>query len=173
MRVLQEESVRIFFLDEAIFSFNTMVGKAWAHKNFNVTVTEKQVGIKAHALIAAVSAANGLEHFKIVPRSVKDDDFNQFLRELRDKFPNERMAIFMDNMRVHHSRKSKASYHELGMVPIFNVPYSPQFNGIEPVFGMIKVLYKKELLSCVMNNRKVFATKLIGDAIRALEIPKI
>jgi hypothetical protein len=53
-----------------------MVGKAWAVKNQNISFTEQQAGVKTQALIAAVSDANGMEYFKIVPRSVKDDDFN-------------------------------------------------------------------------------------------------
>ena len=37
-------------------------------------------------------------------------------------------------------------YEELNIIPIFNVPYCPQFNGIESVFSMIKATYKKSLL---------------------------
>jgi len=52
----------------------------------------------------------------------------------------------MDNMRVHRSKLASKKYEVLKITPIFNVPYSPQFNGIEAVFSMVKASYKKSLL---------------------------
>jgi hypothetical protein len=68
---------------------------------------------------------NGVDHCSIHLKSVKDVDFGNFLRQLRDMFPDQRIAIFMDNMRVHHSRLSRQAYEELKLTPLFNIPYSP------------------------------------------------
>jgi hypothetical protein len=38
---LQQAGLRILYLDEAIFSFNTFTGRAWAHRNNNLEVTEE------------------------------------------------------------------------------------------------------------------------------------
>jgi hypothetical protein len=41
IRELEDDGARILYLDEAIFSFNTFTGKAWAHANCNFEVTEE------------------------------------------------------------------------------------------------------------------------------------
>ena len=52
----------------------------------------------------------------------------------------------MDNLMVHKAEQVEKVYKELDMIPIFNVPYSPQFNGIESYFSLVKQEYKKLLL---------------------------
>jgi len=52
----------------------------------------------------AVSMDKGVDHFKLYPRSVKTNEFIEFLEELSATNLNEPLAILMDNMRVHHSR---------------------------------------------------------------------
>jgi transposase len=52
----------------------------------------------------------------------------------------------MDNMRVHHSLLSREAYDALKLTPVFNIPYSPQFNPIEAVFSMVKSFYKSLFL---------------------------
>ncbi len=66
-----------------------------------------------------------VDHFAIYDRSVKNQDFSNFLIQLRSKFPNDSIALFMDNMSVHHSKISKEIYKTLDITPVFNVAYSP------------------------------------------------
>jgi transposase len=70
---------------------------------------------------------------------VATHQFLEFLEELSVANGHEPLAVFMDNMTVHHSRLALQKYQELGITPIFNVPYSPQFNGIESVFSMVRL----------------------------------
>ena len=44
----------------------------------------------------------------------------------------------MDNLSVHKSQDSKAAFKRLKITSIFNIPYSPQFNGIETYFAQVK-----------------------------------
>ncbi|MFN9906006.1 MAG: hypothetical protein ACK56F_07765 [bacterium] len=41
----------------------------------------------------------------------------------------------MDNLSVHKTKLSLATMKKLSITPIFNVPYSPDFNGIETFFS--------------------------------------
>jgi hypothetical protein len=56
----------------------------------------------------------------------------------------------MDNLSVHKTLRVRAVMQELDMVPIFSVPYSPQYNGIESYFFLVKQEYKKALLQRIM-----------------------
>ena len=58
------------------------------------------------------------------------------------------------------------------MVPIFNVPYSPQFNGIESYFSLLKSEYKKLILQRVMKGIPVDAVALIKDSLKREEDSK-
>ena len=51
------------------------------------------------------------------------------------------------------------------MTPIFNVPYSPQFNGIESYFSLVKGEYKKLLLKYLILNQKFDVHALIKKSI--------
>jgi hypothetical protein len=51
------------------------------------------------------------------------------------------------------------------MIPIFNVPYSPQFNGIESYFSLLKSEYKKLLLQYLVKDEAFEVPALIKQAI--------
>lgn len=73
----------------------------------------------------AVSAEKGVEHFKVVPKSVSNSEFKEFLGELSALNNGNSLALFMDNMSVHSSKASRAAYENLSIRAVFNVPYSP------------------------------------------------
>jgi hypothetical protein len=59
-------------------------------------------------------------------------------------------ALFLDNLSVHKTKDAKLLFEELNITEIFNVPYCPQFNGIESYFSQVKATYKKLLLQHVI-----------------------
>ena len=87
-----------------------------------------------------------LKHIALHPLSINTEDFIAFIQLLSDKFGNKEFAIFMDNLRVHKSKQTLEVCKTLKVQPIFNVPYSPDFNGIETYFSLIKGQYKNMLL---------------------------
>ena len=68
--------------------------------------------------------------------------FKQYLKELRDKNGDDKIALFMDNLSAHRSEKSKVEMAKLGFRCIFNVPYSPEYNPIEFVFSKVKQKFR-------------------------------
>ena len=81
-------------------------------------------------------------------------------------------AIFLDNLSVHKTNLSKEMFKELNVIPIFNIPYSPQFNGIETYFSLLKNEYKNLLLQRVMAEKPVDAVSLINKAIQKVPLEK-
>jgi transposase len=136
-------------------------------------VTEEQTTIKTQALLAVISNENGVDHFAIYDRSVKNDDFSSFLVQLRSRFPDDPIALFMDNLSVHHSKMSRKAYDELNIIPLFNSAHSPQFNPIESVFSMIKSTYRKLLLKNLIEKKKIRPRQLISEETSTLDLEKI
>ena len=79
-----------------------------------------------------------IEHYQVYEYSVNITKFKQYLKELRDKNGDVKIAMFMDNLSAYKSEKSKVEMRRLGFRCIFNVPYSPEYNPIEFVFSKVK-----------------------------------
>ena len=54
------------------------------------------------------------------------------------KYGGSPFGIFLDNLSVHKTKEVYQAYKRLNITPIFNMPYSPDFNGIESYFSLIK-----------------------------------
>jgi hypothetical protein len=78
----ETEGIRVVYVDEAVFTFNTFQARAWAPKKANIEVLEKLFSFKAQSLIAGVSVDKGFDHYAIHPRSIKIKEFIQFLEVL-------------------------------------------------------------------------------------------
>jgi hypothetical protein len=79
----------------------------------------------------------------------------------------------MDNLSVQKARSVKALYEELGLEVIYNVHYSPQFNGIESYFSLVKQQYKKMILKKMINGNNLIVKSLIKQAISRIDDHKV
>jgi hypothetical protein len=61
----------------------------------------------------------------------------------------------MDNLSVHKTKEVRDCCQKHNILEIFNVPYSPEFNGIECYFSLVKGEYKKTLLSLLVLEEEV------------------
>ena len=93
------------------------------------------------------------------------EEFQAFVRQPSERFMGKPFAIFMDSLSVHKMNLSKELFKELLITPIFNIPYSPQFNGIESYFSLLKNEYEKLLLERVMKGDLVDAVTLIKTSL--------
>ena len=57
--------------------------------------------------------------------SIKQNNFAEFLTELKDASPNEKIHVLLDNCAVHRSRLGQKTADDLSIELIWNVPYSP------------------------------------------------
>ena len=137
---------KLVWVDEAIFTFNTLGSKAWSSKYQSISVKDTDARIKTVALIAAVSEDSGLEGFVIHPKSISTPEFVAFVQQLSDKFGDGEFCMFMDNLQVHKTEEVNQVCQERKVQKIFNVPYSPDFNGIESYFSLLKSEFKRRML---------------------------
>ncbi|MFM7725394.1 MAG: hypothetical protein ACKO7B_01720, partial [Flavobacteriales bacterium] len=65
------------------------------------------------------------------PRAINTEVFLVFVKQVPQKVNCSDFALFLDNLSVHKTKEAKLLFESLINTEIFNVPYCPQFNGIE------------------------------------------
>ncbi len=108
-----------------MFTTASRMTHAFSSKGMNIVVKEELVTNNALALIGGVSAEKGLEGFLIKAKSIRTDSFLAFVENLLLVHEPSKLALFLDNCSVHHSKLAKELFIKLGIEAIFNVPYSP------------------------------------------------
>ena len=169
---VKQQGIPLVFLDEAIFSFNTFKAKAWAKSYKSIVIKDQAIKVKTQAFIAAVSLEKGMVDCAIHPKSIKTEEFKSFLQRMSVGFEGKPFAVFLDNLSVHKTNLSRDTFKELHITSIFNIPYSPQFNGIESYFSILKNEYKNLLLQQIIKGEKVDAVKFIKMAVDAIDEEK-
>ena len=80
----------------------------------------------------------------ITSGSVNGDVFCEFIEKnlLPQLLPfngiNGRSVVVMDNVSIHHTERATALIEEIGAIPIFLPPYSPDIMPIEECFSKVK-----------------------------------
>ena len=91
--------------------------------------------VQTLALIAAISEDGGLIDFAIHPKAINTEVFVSFVQQMSEKVSGEDFALLLDNLSVHKTKDAKLLFESFNITEIFNVPYCPQFNGIESYFS--------------------------------------
>jgi transposase len=99
------------------------------------------------ALVAAISADRGLEGFFTTTGSMDGPAFCQILPHIDHHGPG--AVVLMDNVAYHKSGYMKDQLKEFGIQAVFNVAYSPNLNGIERYFSIVKRNYKAIKLNSI------------------------
>ena len=87
-----------------------------------------------------------MEALAIQTKAFNRWEFIQYLYWLRYINGNTPLAIFMDNLSVHKTLATHEAYEHLDIKPIFNLPYSPDYNPIESVFSLVKRIFNRKRL---------------------------
>jgi hypothetical protein len=168
-----EEGTKIVYVDEAIFSPQTRLTRSWSLKRSNILTRDIRDQLVTHAVLAGISMEEGLEGYLVKPLSINQDSFIEYLHSLRERNGVARLAVFMDNLSVHKTLRVAEIMAELNLVPIFSVPYSPQYNGIESYWFLLKQVYKKDLLHRSAKGLRLSIHDMIHGAVPEVEDSKI
>ena len=79
----------------------------------------------------------------------------------------------MDNLSVHKTKRVLEVMTSLTMEAIFSVPYSPQYNGIESYWFLIKQYHKKDLLQRSAQGLSLRTDDIIHKTIMKVEDFKV
>lgn len=164
---------KLVWVDEAVFTFNTFRKRAWSGRNDSIRVQDTEARVQTMAFIAAISEDRGLEAWAMHPNAISTPEFVAFVEQLSTLFHGAEFTIFMDNLQVHKTQAVADTCKELKVQRIFNVPYSPDFNGIEAYFSLVKAEYKKLMLERLLKDLKVDSQALIRQSVGLVEKEKV
>jgi hypothetical protein len=122
---------------------------------------------------AAITKGAGVEALMIQRKAFNRWEYIQFLYWIRFMNLNEPLAIYQDNLSVHKTKETMKAYRYLNILPIFNLPYSPEFNPIELVFAQVKQIYKRKRLQKLANIEEFDDVYEVEDAFYQIEWAKI
>ena len=86
VKVTRLRDVKLVWVDEAMFTFNTFSARAWSGTNQNIQVDDADIRIKTMAFIGALSEYEGLEAYTIHPKAITTVEFIEFVEMLSAKF---------------------------------------------------------------------------------------
>ena len=93
--------------------------------------------------------------YSIHNRSINSENFVAFLDQLKEHMSCPEFGLYLDNLSVHKTKKVKQKLEELKIHPIYNIPYSPDFNGIESYFSQVKGEYKKRWMQLYVKGEPI------------------
>ena len=147
--------------------------RAYSHRGENATVDLSVVPAGFMSAIAGISYERGKELIEIQNDAVDADDFSEYLIGLSERHSNRKLAIFIDNLSVHHTSDVKTLCEELGIRVIYNRPYSPDFNPIEFVFSNVKNHFKRARFNLEHNSKTYDMGALIEKAFSSVKLTAI
>ena len=83
---------------------------------------------------------SGVVQYRIFDHNCTKSDFIAFLYDLPVQ-PGQR--LLMDNLRLHHCKEAREAMASKHIIPLYIPPYSPRYNAIENVFGVLKSSYRR------------------------------
>lgn len=145
---------KLLALDECSFHLNEAPRRGYSLKG--TRAISQRPGNKGsnHTLILCIQylANQGIIHYKLILGGMKTKDFHEFLQGI-NLFSNEKHYLFLDNLKVHHAKKSclelgltpiKELLESKNIEPIYSVPYTPELNPVELCFNIIRQSIEKQ-----------------------------
>ena len=93
--------------------------------------------------------------------SVNIEKFMIYIEELRARYFFDDLCLYMDNLSVHISKVVKYRLDELGIAYVYGPPYSPDFNGVESVFSIVKQKIKQARLKAIVNGDQINLKRVV------------
>ena len=146
---INEFDKKIVSQDEMAIYLNDKPSNGWSEKGKDCIIKSKKQLIKTRFSISMTIDIDANINFTLKKGSMKQDDFIGLLTKLNKKYLKNKI-IFLDNARIHKSKKA-INYLEKNKINyIFNIPYHSHLNPIEYVFSLLR----KKLLSSDVENEK-------------------
>lgn len=148
---------KIISIDETHFKSNMNIDKGYSKRGEKIYEDIKYKG-KDCSLISAITN-EGILINEIIYTSVKGDTFFNYitkkvipsiinLKKLRGESKKIKYYLFMDNARIHKTKKlGKYIKNKYNIEIIYNIPNNPDTNPIENIFGILKknIVYEEYL----------------------------
>jgi putative transposase len=136
--LLNEEIDHLLFEDESMIRDYQALGHTWFLKGKQrmIPTYGKHQGVK---LIGTLNYETGAL-FCVEEEHYDADTFLRFLKQVLKQYPNGKIAMILDNARIHHAKLIQPflNDHRHRLELVFLPPYSPEFNLIEGLWKWLK-----------------------------------
>jgi transposase len=103
-------------------------------------------------VIAAISSKQDVIFSKYKKGYLNSEETIKFIRFLKRSNAGKKIALFLDNCSTHTAKKVK-EYLAFKRIPfIYNLAYSPRFNGIERLWAQMKQRFRDVLATLKMRS---------------------
>ena len=110
-----------------------------------------------------MSSKTGLMLYQTKDKFFDKHDIVEFLELLRKKKPKGKLAVFWDNCATHFSKAASDAASKLRIVLIRNVPYKPEFNGIERVWARMKWIFRRTVLRKKIDKEPIKLKEIVPE----------
>jgi len=111
-------------------------------------INRKKLGFEAVAVVGIIDRHGEVVHVMTRPRSIRTDDFNEFMHEFKEKIGSVKSIVFLDNLNFHRSKKVVSYCKEVEINLIYNGTYSSEYMPIERLWSFAKRNFSRELITC-------------------------
>ena len=130
-------------------------GKPTIYKNTNK--------IKANAFGCYMLNGTSVIDFK---EHSKKEDVSEFLKAVREKNPNEKIAILCDNLKAHRAYYTSQCARKYNITLIFLPKYSPDLNPIEFIWKSIKRVISRSFVHDLDHMRTLIRDSFLENALK-------
>ena len=97
-----QDKRRLIFVDEVVFSRTSLLRRAYSHRGENAVADITVAPAGYMSVIAGISYERGKELIEVQEEAVDANDFSEYIMGLSEMHGNRKVAIFIDNLSVHH-----------------------------------------------------------------------
>ena len=131
--MILEEGDLLGFVDESSQNINSNAERLWSFRKLKIT--KKTAHLRANCI--GCFMLNGFDTIMFQIHT-KKEDFCQFLQEIRNNNPINRICLILDNFATHKANGVRKKAKDLNIELIYLPPYSPDLNPIEYLWKSIK-----------------------------------
>ena len=155
-------------IDEIGFSTRMNPLYSWSTKGKTKYIKNKICSVKnRNTSVCSCITSNGDIKYELSNKPFNRGSFLSFLQSL--DFPKGTILL-IDNVSFHHSKMVKEYITEKGWISLYTPPYSPWFNPIENIFGIIKNQYRKNknIISSFLYVNRTHIIKTINSTVNKI-----
>ena len=119
--------------------------------------------------MGGISCQTGKLVFITKPKFFNQHDTVEFLKQVRASFASEKLVLFWDNCSIHKTKLVSEAMAQLGIEAILNVPYCPQFNGIELVWARAKREFRAQALTRKIEGARLPLKQVVPEILESVE----
>ena len=151
-----DDDVVIGFLDEASPQTTANTQRLWSFRK--PILYKNTTKIRANTFGFYSINGNAVIDFKDYSNKESVCDF---LVKIREKNPNGRIVIILDNFRSHKAKATLQCANDLGIELIFLPPYSPDLNPIEFIWKSIKRVISPRFIIDIEHMKAIIGEKFL------------